>query len=84
MFETEVVPASECQSQRQVCRQGLQAYEAILMSTHSIPFSKEKKNTLYYPKFTAAGFFPRDLNYQFETAVVNKPLVFKPLKFYCI
>ena len=25
-----------------------------------------------------------DLKHEFETAVVNEPLVFEPLKFYCI
>ena len=32
----------------------------------------------------AIQFFVRDSKNEFETAVVNKPSVFKPLKFYCI
>ena len=36
--------------------------EAILMSTHNIPFSiyKKKKIALNYPKSAAMGFFLRD------------------------
>ena len=48
------------------------------MSTHNthIPFSirKQKKEiSLNYPKSA-----------EFETAVVDEPSVFEPLKFYCI
>ena len=34
--------------------------EAILMSTHSIPFLKIKKFILNYPKSATMGFVPRD------------------------
>ena len=35
--------------------------EAILMSTHNIPFLNiKKKIILDYPKFVAMGFVPRD------------------------
>ena len=40
------------------------------------------KKTLNYLKSAAMGFFPRDSR-KFETAVVNEPSVFEPLKFYC-
>ena len=30
------------------------------------------------------GFFSKGLKNEFETAVVNEPSVFEPLKFYCI
>ena len=30
------------------------------------------------------GFFPKGLKNEFETAVVNEPSVFEPLKVYCI
>ena len=30
------------------------------------------------------GFFAKGLKKEFETAVVNEPSVFEPLKFYCI
>ena len=30
------------------------------------------------------GFFANGLKKEFETAVVNEPSVFQPLKFYCI
>ena len=29
-------------------------------------------------------FFPKGLKNEFETAMVNEPSVFEPLKFYCI
>ena len=47
-------------------------------------FNMNKKNTLNYPKSAALGFFSKGLNNEFETAVVNEPSVFEPLKFYCI
>ena len=47
-------------------------------------FNMKKKNTLNYPKFAAMGFFSKGLKNEFETAVVNEPSVFEPLKFYCI
>ena len=39
--------------------------------------------TLNYPKSAAMGFSKGPKN-EFETAVVNEPSVFEPLKFYCI
>ena len=47
-------------------------------------FKVNKKNTLNYPKSAAMGFFYKGLKNEFETAVVNEPSVFEPLKFYCI
>ena len=44
----------------------------------------KKKNTLNCPKFAAMGFFSTGLKNEFETAVVDKPSVFEPLKLYCI
>ena len=46
-------------------------------------FNMNKKNTLNYPKSAAMGFFSKGLKNEFETAVVNEPPVFEPLKFYC-
>ena len=46
-------------------------------------FNMNKKNTLNYPKSAAMGFFSKGLKNEFETAVVNEPSVFEPLKFYC-
>ena len=46
-------------------------------------FNMNKKNTLNYPKSAAMTFFSKGLNNEFETAVVNEPSVFEPLKFYC-
>ena len=59
------------------------------MCTHNVPFSKKKKKkkkkiTLNYSKSAAMGFFSKGLKSEFETAVVNKPSAFGPLKFYCI
>ena len=53
------------------------------MSTHNISFFKiEKKKNLNYPKSVAMGFFSRGLKNEFDTAVVNEPSVFEPLKVY--
>ena len=46
-------------------------------------FNIKKKITLNYPKFAAKGIFSQGLKNKFETAVVNEPSVFEPLKFYC-
>ena len=46
-------------------------------------FNMNKKNTINYPKSAATGFFSKRLKNEFETAVVNEPSVFEPLKFYC-
>ena len=46
-------------------------------------FNMNKKNTINYPKSAATGFFSKGLKNEFETAVVNEPSVFEPLKFYC-
>ena len=53
------------------------------MSTHNIPFQYEKKITLNYPKSAAMEFFSKGLEDEFETAMVNEPSVFEPLKVYC-
>ena len=34
------------------------------------------------PKSAAMVFFPKEIKNEFETAVVNEPSVFEPLKFY--
>ena len=47
-------------------------------------FNMNKKNTLNDPKSAALGFFSKGLKNEFETAVVNEPSVFEPLKFYCM
>ena len=55
------------------------------MSAHNISFSiLKKKIKLNYPKSAAMGLFSYGLKNEFETAVVNEPSVFEPLKFYCI
>ena len=47
-------------------------------------FNTKKKITLNYPKSAAVGLFSKGLKNEFETAVVNEPSGFEPLKFYCI
>ena len=51
------------------------------MITHNIPFSVLKR--LNYPKSAAMSLFSDGLKNEFETAMVNEPSVFEPLKFYC-
>ena len=54
------------------------------MSTHNIPFSRQKKKiTLNYPKSATVRICSTGLKNEFETAMVNEPSVFEPLKFYC-
>ena len=53
------------------------------MSTHNINFQYNKKIILNYPKSAAMGFCSKGFKEEFETAVVNKPSVLEPLKFYC-
>ena len=55
------------------------------MSTHNIPYSiLKKKISLNYPESAAMGVFFKGLKNKFETAMVNEPSVFEPLKIYCI
>ena len=46
-------------------------------------FNIKKKITLNYPKSATMGFCSKGLKNEFETAMVNEPSVFDPLKFYC-
>ena len=46
-------------------------------------FNILKKITLNYPKSAAMGF-SQGIKNKFETAMVNEPSVFEPLKFYCV
>ena len=53
------------------------------MSTRNIPFSIEKKEN--HPKLShicSYVIFSKGLKNEFETAVVNEPSVFEPLKGY--
>ena len=47
-------------------------------------FNIKKKITLNYPKSAVIGFCSKGFKNEFETAVVKEPLVFEPMKFYCI
>ena len=46
-------------------------------------FNIKKKIALNFPKSAAMIFVSKGLKNEFETAVVNEPSVFEPLKFYC-
>ena len=52
--------------------------------THYTISHTKKKYTLNYSKSAAMEFFSKGLKNEFQTAVVNKPSVFEPLKFYYI
>ena len=55
------------------------------MRTRNIPFSIQKKeNHSKLSQLCSYGIFSKGLKNEFETAVVNEPSVFEPLKFYCI
>ena len=43
----------------------------------------KKENHLNYPKSAGMIFFSKGPNNEFETAVVNEPSMFEPLKVYC-
>ena len=47
-------------------------------------FNVENKITQNYLKSAAMGFCSNGLKNEFETAMVNEPSVFEPLKFDCI
>ena len=47
-------------------------------------FNMKQKNNLNYPKSAVMGVVSKGLKNEFETAKVNEPSVFEPLKFYCI
>ena len=47
-------------------------------------FHMNKKHTINYSHICRYGLFSKGLKNEFETAVVNEPSVFEPLKFCCI
>ena len=53
------------------------------MRTQKIPFQYNKENHPKLSQSCSYGIFPQGLKNEFETAVVNGPSVFEPLKFYC-
>ena len=54
------------------------------MSTHNVPFSLKKENHPKLSHFCSYRLLFKGLKNKFETAMVNEPSVFKPLKFCCI
>ena len=67
-----------------MCSHGNRLIEAILMSSHKIPFSIYKHNYPKLSKICSFGIFSKGLKNEFETSLVNEPSVFEPVKFYCI
>ena len=53
------------------------------MRTQNIPFQCNKENHTKLSQSCSYGIFPQGLKNEFETAVVNEPSVFEPMKFYC-
>ena len=47
-------------------------------------FQYEKEKHPKLSQICSYGFFSKGLKNEFETAMVNEPSVFEPLKFYCI
>ena len=47
-------------------------------------FSIKIENHPKLSKICSYGIFSKELKNEFETAMVNEPSVFEPLKFYCI
>ena len=47
-------------------------------------FSTKKENHPKLSQICSYGIFSKGLKNEFETAMVNEPSVFEPLKFYCI
>ena len=47
-------------------------------------FNIKKKITPNYSRSAALGFISKGIENEFETAVINEPSVFEPLRVYCI
>ena len=54
------------------------------MSTHNIPFQYTEENQLKLSQICGYWIFSKGHKDEFETAMVNEPSVFEPLKFYCV
>ena len=55
------------------------------MSTHNIyHFQYEYETLPNLSQICSYGLFSKGLKNKFETAMVNEPSVFEPLKFYCM
>ena len=52
--------------------------------TNIYHFQYKKETHTKLSQICSYGIFSSGLKNEFETAVVNEPSVFKPLKFYCI
>ena len=57
-------------------------HEGMLCDT-IYPFPDIKENQPKLSQICSYWSFSKELKYEFETAMVNKPLVLEPLKFYC-
>ena len=67
-----------------MCSHSNRLVEAILTSTHNIPFSIQKKNSPLIILHMQLWDFPRISRTSSKQPWVNEPSVFEPLKFYCI
>ena len=65
-----------------VCSHWNRLIEAILMSSHNSHF--QYKNHPKLSQTCSYWIFSKGLKNKFKTAVVNEPLLFEPLKIYCI
>ena len=89
MFETGVVRANECLSERPVRRHNKDIFSIFfnmkmcyvfsLESSHHTIFNIKKENHPKLSKTCSYGIFPRKLR-----TSSKQPCVFEPLKFYCI
>ena len=53
------------------------------MSTQNISFQYKKENHTKLSEICSYEIFSKGLKNEFETALVNEPLVFEPTNFYC-
>ena len=53
------------------------------MKTHNIQFQLKNENHPKLSQICSQVIYSEGLKKEFETAVVNEPSVFEPLKFYC-
>ena len=52
--------------------------------THNTIFNMKKEKPPQLSQICSYGIFSNGLKNKFETAMVNEPSMFEPLKFYCI
>ena len=98
MFETGVVWASKYQSVPEQEGKYRDVFDFVVYCVFTLEsphrgnsneytkytiFNKKGKTPQIIPNLQLWYFFPKGLKKEFKTAMVNKPSVFEPLKFYC-